>query len=147
LLQKIAETQREQEAIDRRFGKTRLPNSMVFGGKRIVGVGQKVYAIDPKAFPVDFMTNLLMELLGSGWGNGELSKPLDQRHVVLQWYQGVCDLQKANKPNEAGVAQAVLTGPAAAWYTLAYDLWVLSHHSAIRDELIKRLKDPKTFQG
>lgn len=147
VLVEIANKMHQQAAKEARFGRTRLPNSTLFKGRRMIGVGNTVHRIDPKRFPCDFMNDLLMDLLGRDWGNGELAKPLDERHPVLKWYDAVCKFQKANPLDEHGVGGGIMTGPVAAWYKLGYDLWVLSHHAAIRDELIDRLKKPETYQS
>jgi|ERR1700733_9336056 hypothetical protein len=42
----------------------------------------------------DFLTNYIKTTLGADQGNAELAKPVDQRHPILQWYQGVCASQE-----------------------------------------------------
>lgn len=127
-----------------KFGNTRLPKSRLAANKRLVTVGNKVYEIEPHRYPCDFMNDILMDAVGREWGNAELSKPLEQRHSILQWFEALIQFQKAHP---TGATPALMNGPVTAWYKLAYDLWILSHHSAIRDELIARLKENKTYQS
>lgn len=114
---------------------------------QLVAVGNSLfYSKDWKVFP-DFLSAYLKHILGADWGNAELRKPLPERHPVLQWYDACCRLLSAvdRKPGE--VPAVPITGAVNCFLGLSYSLYLLKHNVALQERLIKRLKDPKNFQG
>lgn len=114
---------------------------------QIVAVGNTVHW-SPKArtFP-DFLGEYIKHVLGSDWGNAELTKPFDQRHTLLQWYDAFCRYQAATIKRPGEVSSAEMTGVLACYLGTAYSLYLLDHNVELQTRLVRRLKNPKDFQG
>jgi hypothetical protein len=141
----------EREAKEKRwkaqYGQVRPNISIDFQGYKMVAVGNQLhYSKKWKTFH-DFLFDYIKNCLGSEWGNLELRKDYSERHPILQWYKALCDFQKKNIKQEEQIYSADCTGPVGAYLSLAYDLYVLRHHSLLQERLIGRLKDRKQFQG
>jgi len=118
-----------------------------FQGKKVIAVGNKLMSSKNwKTFP-DFLFDYIREVLGSNWGEEELKKPLSERHQIIQWYQYVLESRLKQKPNEAGLYEAMPDRITSAFLLLAYDLYLLSHNSQLQSKVIQRLKQPSQFQG
>lgn len=130
-----------------KLGEVQFPNSAVVGPKRLVGVGNRVYFVDERTNPVEFMGRHLSQVLGHDWLRTQQVAAPSQRHPVADWYHAVEEWQKRTMPNADGsVRGATINGLALAWFLLAYDVWILSHYRLI-DPLVERLRDAKQFQG
>jgi hypothetical protein len=100
----------------------------------------------------DFLVDYIKAALGHSWGTSELSKPIDQRHPILIWYQKFCEHQKLCESRNAATAQgkvlsATMTGAAAAYLHLAYDLYALDHNAELQNKLVSRLRNHDNFSG
>jgi len=123
------------------FGKVRPIIHTNLKGYKMVAVGNQLhYSKSWKTFP-DFLFSYIIHILGSDWGNQELKKPYDERHQILKWYDGVCRFQGKQEKGENGVYSAIPDGFTAAYLRLAYDLYILRHHTALQNEVVKRLKN------
>ena len=128
-------------------GEVRPIISLDHQGYKFVAVGNRFhYSKKWKTFH-DFLFDYIKYILDSEWGNSELNKPLQQRHPIMQWYDSLCHFQKKHIEREGEVYSAVCTGTVGAYMSLAYDLYILRHHSLLQSRLIKRLKDERQFQG
>lgn len=141
----------EREAIERRrktlYGQVRPTIALDFQGFKMVAVGNQLhYSKKWKTFH-DFLFDYIKNCLGSEWGNAELRRDSSEKHPILQWYKTLCDFQRQNIKQEGEVYSADCTGPVGAYLSLAYDLYVLRHHSALQERLLKRLRDKQQFQG
>ncbi len=132
------------------FGEVRPIVSTEFKGYRLVAVGSELQASKRWKTFHDFLLNYIKTCLSPSWGDEELRKPLEDRHPVLHWYGATCDFQSQQsqtiKPS-GQIWSAVATGPVAAYLALAYDLYLLRHHSLLQERLVERLKIMKQFQG
>ena len=136
------ELQREKQQ-----GRGRPIISTVHNGVRVVAVGNGVHWSEKWKTFHDFLGDYIRFVLGKEWGDAELKKPLSDRHPVCVWYHHVCQLQQ-NTMKEAGeVYSFPMTGAAAAWFSLAYDLYSLAHNIKIQAKLVQRLKNPEGFHG
>lgn len=143
-----AAIEREQQRTSK-FGRVRAAVHAQWRGKRYVAVGNELYESSQwKTFP-DFLWDYIKGVLTPEWGKAELAKPLEQRHIILQWYDRLCAIQRqyGAARNEDGVYGFVPDGAAAAYLLLAYDLYVLRHDGTLQDAVVRRLKDPMQFQG
>jgi SEC-C motif len=114
---------------------------------QIVGVGKTVHwSKKAKTFP-DFLGEYIKRALGSDWGNAELAKPFEQRHTLLQWYDGYCRYQAATIATPGEVSSAEMTGVVACYLGTAYSLYLLDHNVELQARLVRRLKNSKDFQG
>ena len=120
--------------------------SAEFQGCRFTAVGNQLhYSKSHKTF-IDFLGDYIRSVLDPKWGNAEIAKPLKDRHQILQWYDAICALQKANMKGPKGEIQEMpMNGLVAAYYGLAYNLYLLQHNAELQEYLIRRLKQPDSF--
>lgn len=127
-------------------GKGKPIISADYKGHRFVAVGNTLHYSKietTKTFP-DFLGNYIRSVLTPEWGNAEIAKPLKDRHPILQWYDGLCRIQKENyKGGE--VFETPATGLVFAYTSLAYNLYLLAHNVEVQEHLVRRLKDRKSF--
>lgn len=120
--------------------------STEFQGYRITAVGNRIhYAKTHKTF-VDFLGGYIRTALGPEWGNSEIAKPLKDRHQILKWYDAICAFQRSTmrKP-EGEIQDTPINGLVAAYYGLAYNLYLLQHNAELQEYLIRRLKQSESF--
>jgi len=116
-------------------------------GCRVVCIGNEVrWSKSWRTFP-NFLFDYIKVKLTSEWGNAELAKPETERHPLLHWYYRVCMLQRAQPKGQDGVYSAEMTGAVRAYLGLAYDLYLCAHHAELPELLLKRLRNPQTFEG
>ncbi len=128
------------------FGETRPIITTQFQGHNFVVVGNEIHWGKWKTF-TDFLVDHLKGALGGDWGNAELAKPLERRHVILQWHAAFATMQARFTPGPDGITSGEPDGPSFAFLSLAYDLYVLKDHVRLRNRLLHRLRDPEDFQG
>jgi hypothetical protein len=117
-----------------------------FKGYQFVAVGNTVHYGKWKTF-IDFLSHYIKKILDDKWGNTEIAKPLAQRHPVMQWYDAVCRHQLAASTRPGEVWSVPATGAMAAYFGLAYNLYLLAHNVELQSRLIGRLKNPEQFRG
>lgn len=146
-IQAILETHKAKEA--RRVGQQGQGRPIIsteFQGYRFTAVGNNLhYAKTHKTF-IDFLGDYVRTLLDPKWGNAEIAKPLKDRHPILQWYDALCALQQKSLKKPAGEIQEMpITGLVAAYYGLAYNLYLLQHNAELQEYLLRRLKQHEGF--
>lgn len=129
-------------------GKGKPIISTEFQGYRLTAVGNRIhYAKTHKTF-IDFLGDYVRSILGHEWGNAEIAKLLENRHQILRWYEAICVFQKAHMKKPKGEIQDMrMNGLLAAYYGLAYNLYLLQHNVELQDYLIRRLKRHDSFYG
>lgn len=117
-------------------------------GYRCVAVGAEIrWSKGWKTFH-DFLFDYIKNVLTSEWGNSEIAKPEEDRHVLLRWYKKVCDFQRAtSEKNSHGIYTSVATGVMKAYLGLAYDLYLCAHNAELQEVLLRRLRNPSQFEG
>jgi hypothetical protein len=152
VIRQIAKMVREGEARaaarQKRFGHTGIPNTVELADRRAVCVGGQIRFVDPRWAPLNFMARLLVETLGESWFGRQLETAADPTrtpHPIISWYRDTMAWQSRHADTE-GHVRGFVSGPARAWFLLAYDVWVLSHH-ALLQPLVPRLRDIRYFQG
>jgi len=129
------------------FGQVRPIIHTDWKGYKWVAVGSEIhYSKKWRTFP-DFLQDYIKRVLRPDWGQAELAKPLEERHPVLKWYDGMCRFQQKQTPGPDGIYGTVPNSAMRAFLLLAYDLYVLRHHSALQQEVVQRLKHMDQFQG
>lgn len=129
------------------YGKIRPMITADFHGNKLVAVGSELYYSKKwKTFP-DFLMSYIKTALGNKWGNLELAKSYKERHQIIKWFCDSTRYQQKQIKDKNGIYSAVPNSALAAYMALAYDLYILKHHSAIQDDIIRRLKIPDQFQG
>jgi hypothetical protein len=127
-------------------GKGRGIISTEFKDHRLVAVGNQIYyakSDQTKTF-TDFLGRYLKTVLNPVWGNAEIAKPLEQRHPLLQWYDALCKLQ-AGSSQSGEIKEFPAVGLVTAYYSLAYNLYLLQHNAEVQSHLVARLKVPEGF--
>jgi len=143
----ILEREMKEKRRKAQYGEVRPTIALDFQGFKMVAVGNRLhYSKNWKTFH-DFLFDYVKTCLGPEWGNAELKKDCSEMHPVLQWYKDLCDFQRQNIKREGEIYSAVCTGSIGAYLSLAYDLYVLRHHSLLQERLIARLRDRRQFQG
>ncbi len=143
----VARHQAEQRVREQQQGLGRPIISGKLDDHQFVAVRNKLYASKTwKTFP-DFLGDYIKEVLGSDWGNAEIAKPLNDRHVIMQWYDAYCRYQQAHIKTPGEVTQFDTTGVVACYLGLAYALYLIDHNVELQERLVRRLKDPGNFQG
>ncbi len=124
--------------------------SAVFKGHRFVAVGSRLWYAPAESWKTfaDFLFFFIKKTLGEDWGNREIQKPFEQRHPILQWYHHLCLYQRQVGAKRGEVYSAPMTGAAAAYLNLSYNLYLVAHNNKdIQSKLIHRLKDRVSFAG
>ena len=118
-------------------------------GKKWIAVGDTLHASDQWKTFLDFLWDHIIFVLGRDWGRAELQKDPAARHPIVDWFARTCDLQAQASQSKGpdGVYALKPNGVAAAYFNLAYDLYVLRHHQALLDDVVRRLKLHDQFQG
>lgn len=117
-----------------------------FKGYQFVGVGNTLRYGKWKTF-FDFLDDYIKNSLGPNWGNAELSKPHEQRHPILQWYHAMAVYKNSVVTRPGRIHTAPMTGATAAYYSLAYNLYLLEHNVELQRRLLARLRNPEQFRG
>lgn len=140
--------QAEKEEIRRKtYGDVRPIIHENFQGHKLVAVGNQLhYSKNWKTFP-DFLFQHVPTVLGKEWGERELEKPLEQRHQILQWHDGVIRFRRQQKPGTGEIYSVIPNGITSAYLHLAYDLYVVRDNAKLQAEVVKRLKNKEKFQG
>lgn len=121
--------------------------SDVVSDHRVVAVGNTIhYSRNWKFFP-DFLSDYLKSVMGIEWGNAEIKREWDERHPLMCWYHDYCLWQKKSEQRPDATYTAIATGVVYCYLGIAYGLYLLSHNVELQDRLVKRLKDPRNFQG
>jgi hypothetical protein len=147
-------SQYQQHVLDERdlvarFGQVRPIVQADWKGKTWVAVGDTLHASAQWKTFLDFLWDHIISVLGREWGRAEMQKDPPARHVILDWYVRTCDLQSQASQTRGpdGIYALKPNGVAAAYFNLAYDLYVLRHHQALLDGVVGRLKLRDQFQG
>ena len=137
--------ERENER-QRQFGDVRPIIHTDSQEHKIVAVGKTIYWGKWRFF-TEFLLHFIEKTFGPDWGQAELKKPLAQRHVVMQWFHAFREFQARHPYGPDGLASGAPDGPAFAYLTLAYDLYLLGDHQQLRKRFVERLKRPEEFQA
>lgn len=146
---KLAEAQVAKINFEAKHGKGRSVIAADYNDWRFVAVGNELH-YSPKEktkYFSDFLGNYLRSVLGREWGNSELSKPLEDRHQILKWYDSLCKHQRTLTKLEDGTYQGEGNGASLSWLRLAYDLYLIKHNAALQTKILDRLRNRDQFQG
>lgn len=77
----------------------------------------------------------------------EINKHLSERHTIFQWYEEYCHFQKKHNSQPGEIKSASATGGVYCYLGLAYSLFLLQNNVHLQEIMIRRLKNPGTFQG
>ncbi len=146
VLEEIARHEHERLAHLTKHGEVKEIISAEMGEWRFVASGKNLtYSKTWKIFP-DFLNNHLHNLLGSEWGQRQVSLPLEDQHPAVQWRTINALAHFGKPPGKDGLYESD-TGSANAWFRMAYDLYLVEHNAELQSKLLKRLRDENKFQG
>ncbi len=121
---------------------------------QIVAVGNRVHFSATWRTFHDFLRDHFLSLLGKEWLEAEQAKPPENRHRMLQWFDQAADFTRRTGTISDGIYRAPMTGAIRAFINLAYNIYLIAHHTGKDgDTIVKgyigRLKSmrPDTFAG
>ncbi len=143
----LAEHQAKEVQRKQQQGLGRPIISTEINGERFVAVRNKLmHSRKWKTFH-DFLFSYIANVMSPEWGNGEIGKPLAERHPILIWYNYLCEQQQKHSDGKSDIKQAPMTGAIAAYLNLANDLYALDHNIDLQGKLIARLQNHDNFYG
>lgn len=118
-----------------------------FRDHRFVAVQDKIHHSKNWKFFPDFLADYIKMTLGSDWGNAEIAKRFEDRHPIMQWYEGYCRLQQLHIKEQGEPARAEATGVVYCYLGLAYNLYLMRHNVELHGLFVERLKIVDQFQS
>lgn len=114
---------------------------------QFVAVGDTLYFSNKwKTFP-DFLNEYIIMVMGAEWGNEELKKSFNDRHIILQWFHVFAEYKNKYIAKQGTVVSMPTIGVCHCYLGLAYNLYLLKHNVELQNRFISRLKDINNFQG
>lgn len=150
---KLQEISFKEMQREKTFGKINPVVHGDFKGFKFTAVGNEIHweQLDKRKTFIDFLlyypAYVFNKDSNGNWGTSELQKPLEDRHVVLKWYDGIKRFQSELLKNEKGFYEAAPNGVMFSYLLIAYDLYILRHHQSFQDSIVNRLKHQDQFQG
>jgi hypothetical protein len=132
---------------ERQQGLGRPIVSASHAGTRFVAVKNRLLGSKKWKTFHDFLGDYIKVALDPAWGNAEIKKSPELRHPVITWYQTISRQQQAYFQKQGTLYGMPLTGAAAAYLHLAYDLYALDHNAELQKRLLSRLKNHERFTG
>jgi hypothetical protein len=149
VLQEVVERFDAQELAEARrkatYGHIRPVISAEFNAHRFVAVDSTLHFSPRWNTFADFLDDYFRHSFGSGWGQAELAKPLEQRHEAMRWYDHVCRRRAEGVAGPDGLFSIPKDGTIAAFLNLAYDLYVLRDHGKLQKQVSSGFADRTTF--
>jgi hypothetical protein len=155
-LQEIERQYRADEALRQKHQQThglaRVPVWTNWRGRKVVAVGSQI-VFQPAARPWrtfhEFLIDEARGLFGPVWATAEKAKPIEAQHPVYRMSAGTENhMRKAGKQSDvAGLMTADWNGDAAAFLTLAYDLFTVKDNAELQNRLLRRLRIADQYQG
>ncbi len=142
----MVDLQRQQEVA---FGHVKPIISFLFKDYRFVAVGNGLLWSRDWRTVADFLIAYIEKCFGAPWYAEEKRIPVGAAHPAFEWFEGLRAFQKRNNGNQepGGLFFGERDGPTAAYLLLAYDLFILAHHQALQESLLRRLRRKESFQG
>ena len=124
------------------------------GDKQIVVVGHRMLCSANWRTFHDFLRDFLFNHLGHEWVARERAKPAADRHRIVRWYDQAIESFGTTAPTNTGIYIAPMTGAVRAFINLAYNIYLIAHHTgSTGDKIVKsyigRLKSARAddFSG
>lgn len=115
-------------------------------GYRFTAVGNRLHYSRRHNTFIDFLGDYIKSVLTSEWGNLEIAKPISERHIIMQWYDAICAIQKKTMGDRpTGIQTIQASGVISAYYGLAYNLYLLQHNVELLQYLVGRIKQKEGF--
>ena len=149
----FAQRMREAEALRVRREKQQGLGRPIIAAKlrdhQMVAVGKRVHFSNKWQTFHDFLRDHLFSLLGKEWGEAELAKPTEERHRILRWFDQATEDARRTGTKTGEVYTAPMSGAARAFLNLAYNIYLIAHHTekdgdAIVKGYVDRLKSTRS---
>jgi len=122
-----SEAERVQREKQQGLGKPIISTEVA--GTRVVAVGNIIYSSKRWKTFHDFLRPYLIDHLGADWFKAEQTKPFDQRHPIVRWYdQAIADARQ-NSIKVGEIYSSLITGAQRAFLNLAYNIYLIAHHA------------------
>ncbi|MGQ0430209.1 MAG: YecA family protein [Gammaproteobacteria bacterium] len=118
--------------------------SFEFEGRRFIAVKNKLYHGKWTTL-FDFLAYYVKNTFGEVWWKAEVSNPSANPHPIQNWAQALNLYQQRLGQVPGKVQSAAMSGATAAYFGLAYNLFLLDHNVEVQQQLVKRLKNPRQF--
>jgi hypothetical protein len=79
------------------------------------------------------LRDFLFGLLGKEWVEAEQVKRASERHTVLRWFYQAAECSQRSATKYGEVYSAPMTGAARSFMNLAYNIYLISHHTEGND--------------
>jgi len=143
----LDDIRRKEQAHIRRYGRVKPIISAQAKGFRFIAVGSELhYSEEWRTFP-DFLRTYIWHVIGERWFNHQIKKPTEEQHPIMKWWILYHEFSKKQTPDDKGLIGAVPNSATKAFYQLAYDLYILRHHQALQEMILRRLLTMDGFQG
>ncbi len=136
----------------RQQGRGRPIISAELNGTRFVAIGKKVAYGKWRTF-LDFLLPHIVSRFGRRWIDSEKAKPELERHPFVHWLDVLNRLMLEHATDDGDIHVMPEYGAARAVFGLAYDLYLIEHHSrnetdeSAFERLLERLRHPEQFFG
>lgn len=121
--------------------------SSVVNDQRVIAVNrQLLWSANWHTFH-DFLNDYPRIALGDDWFLEEVSKPIEERHVIAIWFVRARELAAESRARGVQTAGTPPTGALLAYMRFAYDLYALHHSVAFEQVMLHRLRSPRGFPG
>jgi len=147
---RLREVEAENAQREKQQGLGKPIISTDFEGWRIVAVCNRIhYSKTWKTFH-DFLGYYIFYVLGREWVDEQRTKPAQKRHQIMRWFDQTMRDALATAVEEGGVFFGPMTGAQRAFLNLAYNLYLIAHHSepakaeSVLDNFVWRLKSART---
>ena len=129
------------------FGKPII--SGVADGIRSVVVGNQLMQMEATQCRTfhDFLHRYIRLVLGKEFCTAEDAKPPEQKHPIMLWESIFLRQVHTAVRDESGLATGQMTGAAALFLRLAYDLYALAHNVELQAHMLDRIRQSKGFNG
>jgi hypothetical protein len=105
--------------------------SNLFNEHRFVAVGGSVHFSKKWTTFHDFLRDYFIKKIGVDWYKTELSKPDDERHPIVRWYEHALRDARRTATKVGTVYSAPMTGAIRAFLNLAYNIYLIAHHANV----------------
>src|ERR1700686_2537258 len=136
-----------QQAWTARYGHVRPCIATDFHGHKCVAAGNKLYYSERWKFVADFLLDYIPNVFGKAWGDGELAKPEQEQHPLVQCRVEAIRYMNAQTPQADGTYVATTNGVLESYMAFAFNLFAIEDNSRFDDLLLERLKNKEQFQG
>ena len=149
ILQEIRKKTRQDRSFTAQFGHVRPPISAEYQGYKFVAAGNRLlFQPAPKAqFFTDILMTFVPNTFGKEWFDNEIAKPKGTRHPVMEARVKALTIMNRQPKNPDGSFQVQMTSSMLAYFTFAYDLFVVQDNGRLDERLLERLKNCDMFQG